>query len=125
MCAFFIIDLDSMMICKPLMPILALLLPANEVWGKVMFLHLSVILFTRELCVSQQAMGQGRVCISACNSAEGMVKGNVEAAEEGVGGGEGAGELLLWPSGVAFCYGLLVCLLLWLSGVAFQCGVLE
>ena len=31
------------------------LLPANEVWGYVMFLHLSVILFT------------GGVCIPACN----------------------------------------------------------
>ena len=24
--------------------------PTNEVWGKVMFLHLSVILFTRSVC---------------------------------------------------------------------------
>ena len=31
---------------------------ANEVWGKVMFLHLSVILFTEVGCVSQHAMGQ-------------------------------------------------------------------
>ena len=31
---------------------------AKEVWGKVMFLHLSVILFTEAGCVSQHAMGQ-------------------------------------------------------------------
>ena len=45
-----------------------LLPPANEVWGKVMFLHLSIILFTGEGCVSQHAMArvlcvsQGGVC---------------------------------------------------------------
>ena len=32
------------------------LLPANEVWSKVMFLHLSVILFTGG-CLSQHAVG--------------------------------------------------------------------
>ena len=34
--------------------LLIFLLPTNEVWGKVIFLHLSVILFT------------GGVCLSAC-----------------------------------------------------------
>ena len=52
-------------------------------------------------CVSQHAMGKGVyqsmqlgrvVCILACNWAEGMVK---EGGEEGVGGSEGAGELLV------------------------------
>ena len=38
------------------------LLPSNDVWGKLMFLHLSVILLTGGgLCVSQHAMEQG-VC---------------------------------------------------------------
>ena len=56
----------------------SLLLPANEVWGKVMFLHLSVILFTGGGCIpacngqggetitSQRAIGRG-VCIPVCN----------------------------------------------------------
>ena len=39
--------------------------PANEVWGKVMFLHLSVILFGGR-GVSQHAVDRG-VCITACN----------------------------------------------------------
>ena len=39
------------------------LLPSNDVWGKLMFLHLSVILLTGGgLCVSQHAMG--RVCVT-------------------------------------------------------------
>ena len=37
----------------------AFLPPANEVWGKVMFLHLYVILFMGGRYVSQHAMGQG------------------------------------------------------------------
>ena len=43
-----------------------LLPPTNEVWGKVMFLHLSVILFTGE-CIPA-CSGQG-VCIPTCNGA--------------------------------------------------------
>ena len=34
-----------------------LLPPANEVWGKVIFLHLSVILFTRGVYPSMQWVG--------------------------------------------------------------------
>ena len=43
--------------------------PVNEVWGKVMFLHVPVILSMGG--VSQHAMGQaGRVvCIPECNGA--------------------------------------------------------
>ena len=41
--------------------VLLFLPPANEVWGKVMFLHLSVILFTGECCVFQHATGGGGV----------------------------------------------------------------
>ena len=36
-----------------------LLPPANEVWAKVLFLHLSVILFTGGGGLSQHAMGRG------------------------------------------------------------------
>ena len=47
---------DSWQPCCRIMR-LQLLPSANEVWGKVIFLHLFVILFTG---------GRGRVCLSAC-----------------------------------------------------------
>ena len=40
-----------------------LLPPANEVWGKVMFLHLCVILFTGGVCIRGASASKGGVCI--------------------------------------------------------------
>ena len=45
--------------------------PANEVWDKVMFLHLSVILFTDRVCVSQ--LENAGVCILTCNGTRGWL----------------------------------------------------
>ena len=56
----------------------SLLQPASEVWGKVMFLHLFVILFTRGVGFIPACNLQG-VCIPACNrvgvSASGSARG--------------------------------------------------
>ena len=61
-----------------------LLLPTNEVWGKVMFLHMSVILFTG-VCVFQHVMDKG------CVFQHAMGKG-VSAS--------GSGGVSLWVHGV-------------------------
>ena len=50
----------------------------KQSWGKVMFLHLSVILFT-EGCVSQQeyVCGLGGVCVTGVCACQGCVTGDV------------------------------------------------
>ena len=77
-----------------------LLLPANKVW----VIFYTCLLFCSQGGVSQHAMGHG---------CEGVVVNGVV----GVGWG-------VWPSGLAFCYGLLVCPLVWPSVVTFWCGLL-
>ena len=86
--------------------------------GKVMFSQACVIPSVWGDGVSLHAMGQAEVCIPACN---------------GVGVNFWY-DLLLWPSGVAVCHGLMdrplsglpFCygLLEWPSAMAFWCGLL-
>ena len=58
---------DSHVVCTCVKISDPLLRPANEVWGKVIFLHLSVILFTGGV-VSQHAPGSHY--ISSCTGAD-------------------------------------------------------
>ena len=89
-------------------------------WGKVMFLHVCVILFTGEChpsmhCRWYPSMPYSRGVPGPRGG--GLVPGGGwGVCSRGVPGPRGCG-LLLWPSVVAFCYGLLVW---WPSGlVAF------
>ena len=62
---------------------------ANEVWGKVMFLQLSVILFT----------GLGGGCIPACTWAGDMYP-SMHLGREGVYPNMHLGRRFLWAGGV-------------------------
>ena len=66
--------------------------PANEVWGKVIFLHLFVILFTGGACVV--APGGG---MHGCSGGEGCI-----VAWGGMCGCSGGGHAWLLPGGCAW-----------------------
>ena len=66
--------------CLPMKGLVVELLPtAYEVWGKVMFLHLSVILFTRGVvCPGGVHVVCLGVCVQGCGVSRGCIPGCVE-----------------------------------------------
>ena len=80
----------------------AFLPPANEVWGKVIFLHLFVILFTGGACM----VAPGGMCGCSWGGMHGCSQGGVHGCSRGGGmcGCSGGHAWLLWGGGACVGY---------------------
>ena len=80
-------------------PFLQFLLPANEVWGKIMFLHLCAILFSGCVCIPACITGHmtGGLCLGVSVQG-GLCPGGSLSMGVSVGGGLCLGGL--YPGGL-------------------------